>query len=62
LNFGHQHRQGADSSDIRFLCTRFHDFMRAESVREGEKVIPLTKAEDAAILANHAHAVVYRQP
>lgn len=40
----------------------FDEFMRAESVREAEKVMPLTKAEDAAILAKHTHAVVYKEP
>lgn len=40
----------------------FDEFMRAESVREGEKVVPLTKAEDAAILAKHAHDVIYKEP
>ena len=41
---------------------RFEEFMRAESVREGGKVTPLTKAEDAAILTKHAHAVIYKEP
>ena len=45
-----------------FSAPGFDEFMRAESVREGEKVAPLTKAEDAAILAKHAHAVIYKQP
>ncbi len=45
-----------------FSTPGFEDFMRAESVREGEKVTPLTKAEDAAILAKHAHAVIYKEP
>lgn len=45
-----------------FSAPGFEDFMRAESVRDGEKVIPLTKAEDAAILAKHAHAVIYKEP
>jgi quercetin dioxygenase-like cupin family protein len=45
-----------------FSAPGFDDFMRAESVREGEKVVPLTKAEDAAILAKHAHAVIYKEP
>jgi hypothetical protein len=35
------------------------DFRRAECVREGETAAPVTKAEDAAILAKHAHAVIY---
>jgi hypothetical protein len=30
--------------------------------REGERAVPVTKAEDAAILAKHAHAVVYKEP
>jgi quercetin dioxygenase-like cupin family protein len=45
-----------------FSAPGFEEFMRAESVREGEKIAPLTKAEDAAILAKHAHAVIYKQP
>jgi len=40
----------------------FDEFMRAESVPEGQNVIPLTKAEHSAILAEHAHAVIYQQP
>jgi quercetin dioxygenase-like cupin family protein len=45
-----------------FSAPGFEEFMRAESVREGEKVVPLTQAEDAAIQAKHTHAVVYKQP
>lgn len=45
-----------------FSAPGFEDFMRAESVKEGQKAAPLTKAEDAAILATHAHAVIYKQP
>ena len=45
-----------------FSAPGFDEFMRAESVREGEKAAPLTKAEDAAILTKHAHAVVYEEP
>ncbi len=45
-----------------FSAPGFEEFMRAESVREGEKAVPLTKAEDAAILAKHAHAVIYKEP
>jgi|ERR1700683_1651166 len=40
----------------------FDEFMRAESAREGEKLVPLTKAEDAAIMAKHAHDVIYKEP
>lgn len=45
-----------------FSAPGFEEFMRAESVREGEKVVPLTKAEDAQILAKHAHAIIYKEP
>jgi quercetin dioxygenase-like cupin family protein len=45
-----------------FSAPGFEEFMRAESVREGKKVVPLSKAEDAAITAKHAHAVVYKEP
>jgi hypothetical protein len=34
--------------------------MRAESVREGEKVVPLSKEEDEEIMKKHAHAVIYK--
>ena len=45
-----------------FSAPGFDEFMREESVREGEKVVPLTKTEDARILAKHAHAVIYKEP
>ncbi len=45
-----------------FSAPGFEEFMRAESVREGEKAVPLTKAEDAAIVGKHAHAVIYKEP
>jgi len=45
-----------------FAAPGFEEFMRAESVPEGEKVLPLTKAEDAAILEKHKHAVIYKEP
>lgn len=45
-----------------FSAPGFEDFMRAESVPEGEKLVPLTKTEDAAILAKHSHAVIYEGP
>lgn len=45
-----------------FSAPGFDDFMRAESVPEGEKVTPLTKAEDAQIMKEHAHAVIYAEP
>jgi hypothetical protein len=36
------------------------DFMRAESVREGDKIVPLSKSEDEEILKKHSHAVIYQ--
>lgn len=45
-----------------FSAPGFDDYMRAESVAEGQKVTPLTKAEDAQIMKEHAHAVVYAEP
>jgi quercetin dioxygenase-like cupin family protein len=45
-----------------FSALGFDDFMRAESVPEGQKVTTLTKAEDAQIMKEHAHAVIYAEP
>jgi quercetin dioxygenase-like cupin family protein len=45
-----------------FSAPGFDDFMRAESVPDGQKVTPLTKAEDAQITKQHAHAVIYAEP
>jgi quercetin dioxygenase-like cupin family protein len=45
-----------------FSAPGFDDFMRAESVLEGQKITPLTKAEDARIMKQHAHAVIYAGP
>ena len=45
-----------------FSAPGFDDFMRAESVPEGQKITPLTKAEDAQIMKQHAHAVIYAEP
>jgi len=43
-----------------FSAPGFEEFMRAESVREGEKNIPLSKAEDEEIMKKHLHAVIYK--
>lgn len=43
-----------------FSAPGFEEFMRAESVRESEKALPLSKAEDAKICGRFAHAVVYK--
>jgi quercetin dioxygenase-like cupin family protein len=45
-----------------FSAPGFDDYMRAESVPEGQKITPLTKTEDAQIMKEHAHAVIYAQP
>jgi quercetin dioxygenase-like cupin family protein len=45
-----------------FSAPGFEDYMRAESVPEGQKITPLTKAEDAQIMKEHAHAVIYEAP
>ena len=45
-----------------FSAPGFDDFMRAESVPEGQKITPLTKGEDAQIMKQHAHAVIYVEP
>lgn len=45
-----------------FSALGFDDFMRAESVPEGKKVTPLTKAEDARIMKEHGNAVIYAEP
>jgi len=45
-----------------FSAPGFDAFMRAESVMEGEKIMPLTKAEDAQIMKRHANAVIYAEP
>jgi quercetin dioxygenase-like cupin family protein len=44
-----------------FSALGFDDFMRAESVPEGQKVTTLTKAEDAQIMKDHANAVIYAE-
>jgi quercetin dioxygenase-like cupin family protein len=45
-----------------FSAPGFDDFMRAESAPEGQKITPLTKGEDAQIMKQHAHAVIYAEP
>jgi len=44
-----------------FSSPGFEDYMREASVREGEKNIPLSEAEDAAIAKKHTHAVIFRE-
>jgi quercetin dioxygenase-like cupin family protein len=57
-NIGHD----AISLVFIFSAPGFEDFMRAESVREGEKIVPLSKAEDEEIMKKHSHAVIYKEP
>jgi len=45
-----------------FSAPGFEEYMRAESVREGESVTPLSRAQDAAIMKQYAQAVIYREP
>jgi quercetin dioxygenase-like cupin family protein len=45
-----------------FSAPGFEEFMRAGSVREGEKNVPMSPAEDEAIQKKHAHAVIYKEP
>jgi hypothetical protein len=40
----------------------FDDFMRAESAAAGQKAEPLTKARDAQLQKEYAHAVIYAEP
>ncbi len=54
------------NEDIRavavFSAPGFEEFMRETSVPEGEKNIPLTKAENDAAEKKHSHAVIYQEP
>jgi quercetin dioxygenase-like cupin family protein len=43
-----------------FSSPGFEEFMRAESVHEGEKITPVPKAEDDEIQKKHAHDVIFR--
>ena len=52
---------GAASLVFVFSAPGFEDFMRAESVAEGQQATQLSKAEDAAIMKRYAQAVVYQQ-
>src|SRR5271170_1066795 len=45
-----------------FSAPGFEDFMRAGSVREGEKNVPLTEAENDQIEKAHLGDVIYKEP
>jgi len=55
---------GTDAINAVFIFSApgFEDFMRAESALEGQKLLPLSEAEDAKIMNRHAHAVIYEAP
>ena len=55
---------GKDAISLAFIFSApgFEDFMRAESVREGEKNVPVSKAEDDEIQRRHSHAVIFKEP
>lgn len=55
---------GSDSISMEcvFSAPGFEEFMRDGSVREGEKNVPMTEAEDTASQKRHSHEVVYKQP
>ena len=45
-----------------FSAPGFEEFMRAESAPQGQKIMPLSKAEDARLMKEHARAVIYAGP
>lgn len=45
-----------------FAAPGYEEFMRAESVPEGTEPLPISKAEDTAILAKYTHVVIYQEP
>jgi quercetin dioxygenase-like cupin family protein len=45
-----------------FSAPGFEEFMRAGSVREGEKNVPLTEAENDQIEKTHLSDVIYKEP
>ena len=45
-----------------FSAPGFEDFMRAGSVREGDKNTPLSEAENDQIEKTHSHDVIYNEP
>ena len=45
-----------------FSARGFEDFMRAGSVREGEKNVPMSEAENNQIEKSHSGDVTYKEP
>jgi hypothetical protein len=52
----------AISLAVIFSAPGFEGLMRDGSVREGEKNVPLSKAEDDAMQRKHSHVVIYKEP
>jgi quercetin dioxygenase-like cupin family protein len=50
------------SSFAVFSSPGFEDFLRAVSVREGEKNVPMSEAENNAAEKLHSHDVIYKEP
>jgi quercetin dioxygenase-like cupin family protein len=53
---------GSDAISLAFVFSEpgFEEFMRAASIREGEKNVPVPKAEDDEMQRKHSHAVIYQ--
>jgi hypothetical protein len=47
---------------VYFSAPGFEDFMRAGSVREGEKNNPMSEAENDQMEKSHSADVIYREP
>ena len=45
-----------------FSAPGFEEFMRASSAREGEKTLPLSKAENDELMKAYMGAVIYKEP
>ena len=45
-----------------FSTPVFEDFMRAGSVREGEKNVPMSEAENDQMQKSHSGDVIYKEP
>jgi quercetin dioxygenase-like cupin family protein len=45
-----------------FSAPGFEEYMRAGSVREGEKNVPMSPAEDDETQKKHSHDVIYKEP
>jgi hypothetical protein len=45
-----------------FSAPGFEDLIRDTSVREGEKSVPLSQAEEDAVEKKHSRVVIYKEP